>query len=623
MYLARDEELGRELAVKVLRSVLGPEMQERFRREAVVTSRLRHPHVVEVYDLGVTAAGAPWIAYQLVEGQPLGAVAEDPARRSDLPVLGAQVASALQAAHDLGVIHRDVKPDNVLVREGAAILLDFGIAFTGTTERLTATGLLFGTPAFMAPETLHGLPPGPAADQWALAATLWRCATGRPVYGGTTPPEVLDALRDGGWPRPGGRDLEPGFERVLRRALAPEPEARFDSCRAFEQALLGLRPLTPAPGVALPEDPRPRPWWLPAAFVGLLAIGALLPGSFPAPRPPEPAVATPPAAAADPEPETRAGSRLLEEWGDAFGRALEASGVAAPDDPLQALPPGTRLRLDHSGLVERIDALIRSHTLLHSGSGISAATRARSSWALTRYFRFLRRTARRELSRDVFQLDWSDRTTELDTWIGVERILAGAWRQNHRHARWDPVLTLLWLSVREGRVAPERAGALAGCLVPPGPDIDPNHWALIGAEFQALWRRGDLFAIPAPVRAGWLARRHAQARAARDLAQEGAWARVARLEAARLATLYWQEAGITRGEPPTTWRRAAELLEEAATWPRGDPPDPAFPLGHPRVWCRDLTQDAATDRPPEVRAAAAALAAACARFLAEDEPPPR
>ncbi|MEV4801407.1 protein kinase [Nonomuraea sp. NPDC049421] len=185
VWRARDSALDRTVALKQIRPDMGPapELAARARREAQALARVIHPGIVRVHDILDTQDG-PWIVMDHVRGDTLGALLD----RSPLPELetariGARVLDALTAAHAVGVYHRDVKPDNILITaSGEVVLVDFGIAAIEGRSSLTGLGQLVGTLDFMAPERLHGDPAGEAADLWSLGATLYTALQGRPPF---------------------------------------------------------------------------------------------------------------------------------------------------------------------------------------------------------------------------------------------------------------------------------------------------------------------------------------------------------------------------------------------------------------------------------------------------------
>ncbi len=262
VFLAQDRKLGRRVAIKVLAGGAGdPVTRARFGREARLTSGIKHPHVVGVLDFEGEEDGSPaWIAYEFVAGPTLLELArEAPGVRPDAPGLarlGAELAEALAAVHRAGVLHRDVKPGNILVRaDGSAVLCDFGLARdprAGTV--LTQEGLVVGTPAYLAPELLLGEAASPASDQWALGATLFYGLYLRIPFEVASVPDLFRVARAGepvAVPPPGARG-HPGLDAVVARALAQRPRDRFPDLDALARALRHL---------AEPGDPRSREPW--------------------------------------------------------------------------------------------------------------------------------------------------------------------------------------------------------------------------------------------------------------------------------------------------------------------------------------------------------------------------
>jgi serine/threonine protein kinase len=243
VYRAVDENLGRPVAVKVLRRELAdePTFLERFRREARAAAAVAHPGVAGVYDYG-ELGGRPFIVMELVEGEDL---AERIAARGRLPwpeafTIGEQVARALAAAHAHGLVHRDIKPANVLVgHDGRAKVTDFGIAKGATSATLTRTGMVLGSANYVAPEQAQGDDVGPAADQYSLGCVLFEAVTGRTPYGGANP--VAIATQHVSAPVPDPRkdrpDLPAPAAALIRRTLAKHPEDRFPSTAALATAL--------------------------------------------------------------------------------------------------------------------------------------------------------------------------------------------------------------------------------------------------------------------------------------------------------------------------------------------------------------------------------------------------
>jgi len=231
VYVAREEPGGRTVALKLLAPALGADdaFVERFRREGRLQASLEHPHAVTVLEAGESEHGA-FLAMQRVSGPTLAALIADgaltPKRALDL--LG-QVAQALDAAHAAGLVHRDVKPRNVLVGEGDhAYLADFGLTRLGDEAGPTATGAIVGTLAYLAPEIILGEPASPASDRYAFAAMAWECLTGSVVFPRPTEAAQLYAHTTDPVPQISARrtDLPPALDDVLARALAKRPQDR-------------------------------------------------------------------------------------------------------------------------------------------------------------------------------------------------------------------------------------------------------------------------------------------------------------------------------------------------------------------------------------------------------------
>ena len=234
VWAARDELLARPVAVKEVRlpSSVDPEeraqLRERTLREARTAARLDHPCAVRMFDVCEEDEQA-YLVMELVEGRTLSDVIRDdgplpPARAAEI---GVCLLDALTAAHAAGIVHRDVKPGNVLVRpDGRVSLTDFGIASTAGDPSITSTGLLLGSPAYIAPERARGGTPEPPSDLWSLGATLFTAVEGRPPFDHDDPFATLTAVvTDEHEPfhRAG-----PAFSAVLDRLLDKDPERRPD-----------------------------------------------------------------------------------------------------------------------------------------------------------------------------------------------------------------------------------------------------------------------------------------------------------------------------------------------------------------------------------------------------------
>jgi eukaryotic-like serine/threonine-protein kinase len=190
VWAGRDELLGRQVAVKEVRFPVEigereqSDLRERTLREARVTARLSHPNVVTTYDV-VEEDGRPWIVMELLPSRSLSAMLREdgPLPPDQVADLGLAMLGALEVAHQQGMVHRDVKPGNVLITpDGRPVLTDFGIATMAGDPSLTSTGVLLGSPAYMSPERAMGQRPGPEADMWSLGATLYAAVEGRPPF---------------------------------------------------------------------------------------------------------------------------------------------------------------------------------------------------------------------------------------------------------------------------------------------------------------------------------------------------------------------------------------------------------------------------------------------------------
>ncbi len=269
VYLARHALVDRLVAIKILNDNLSkdPKLRERFRREARNASAIQHPHVIEIHDYGETEEDVPFLVMELLEGEPLsariarGALPPDEAAR-----IGLQVARGLARAHDLDVIHRDLKPDNIFLARSAegeehAKILDFGIARSLHDERLTRAGELFGTPQYMAPERIADADAGPSADIYSLGVILYEMLSGAPPFQGDVLTALLLAHLNQA-PEPLSRRA-PGIpeelERLVMRLLAKKPEERPVDAHEVARELERFAPV--GARKALPElhlDPRRR-----------------------------------------------------------------------------------------------------------------------------------------------------------------------------------------------------------------------------------------------------------------------------------------------------------------------------------------------------------------------------
>jgi serine/threonine-protein kinase len=267
VYLARDEQLGRFVALKIL--VAGDAATERFIREARAVARVDHPHIIPVYAAG-EAGGTQYIAMRYVPGGTLSGVLGSsgslPPRRAAGFI--SPVASALDAAHAEGLVHRDVKPGNILVdsvpgRPEHPYLTDFGIVRALlSTGSLTVAGQFLGTPDYAAPEQAGGQDVDGRTDQYALACVAFEALTGQVPFKRDIPVAVLYAHVSAPVPAATSvrADLPGAVDGVLAKAMAKDPDQRYPSCSDFADALreaLGLDPWDPSRAQPLPSQPLP------------------------------------------------------------------------------------------------------------------------------------------------------------------------------------------------------------------------------------------------------------------------------------------------------------------------------------------------------------------------------
>jgi serine/threonine protein kinase len=245
VWLGRDERLHRQVAIKQVLPPLNADareaerQRERALREGRIAARLSHPHAISVYDV-VLEDGQPWLVMEYLPSRSLAEVLTDDGllRVDQVAQVGAQVADALAATHDAGIVHRDVKPANVLIGRGERVeglvkITDFGISHAAGDVNLTQTGQITGTPAFLAPEVAQGEEPRPASDVFSLGATLYTCLEGEPPFGMTENSLQLLHRVAGGevtFPQHAGALTQP-----LMRMLAADPAERPTMSRVRDE----------------------------------------------------------------------------------------------------------------------------------------------------------------------------------------------------------------------------------------------------------------------------------------------------------------------------------------------------------------------------------------------------
>ena len=278
VYRGSQEGLERPVAIKLMKRLpQHEEMSLRFAREARLAAALSHPNIIRIFDFGDTAGGNLFLVSEFLEGQTLDALlAGGPVHLGRAMLLFSQVLDAVEEAHVHGVVHRDLKPENIMLaplRSGAEMvkILDFGIATLAEdpSPKLTADGMLVGTPAFMAPELFDGIEASPGSDLYACGLLLFELLTGVPAIRGKNLAEVIEAQRADERPSLQAAAPEQGFtdclERALAGALAREPAERYLEIADFRQALQSCNEAAPHlhsalyPAVNLNSLPAPAP----------------------------------------------------------------------------------------------------------------------------------------------------------------------------------------------------------------------------------------------------------------------------------------------------------------------------------------------------------------------------
>jgi eukaryotic-like serine/threonine-protein kinase len=284
VYLGHDLLLGRDVAIKTLRPqyAADPAFRVRFEREARAAASLSHPNIIDVHDVGEDG-GLPYLIMELVRGQSLKEIiaAEAPFHADDVAELLEQIGGALDYAHARGLVHRDVKPGNILIdAHGRARVVDFGIAKGLADVDLTEAGSGFGTVGYLSPEQAEGLMATPASDVYSAGVVAFEMLTGQLPFSAETPIGLAMRHVNDRPPAPSSiaRSVPAPIDAIVLRALDKDPTRRWGSVGGFAQAMRRWRdhvpPETPLPAVTAPESPA-RGSLLPTIVVAVLVLGAL------------------------------------------------------------------------------------------------------------------------------------------------------------------------------------------------------------------------------------------------------------------------------------------------------------------------------------------------------------
>ena len=279
VYEARETRTGQEVALKLLTLPATLTSEEariliaRFEREARTIARLSHPNIVGIHELGIQE-GRHFLAMEYLRGQTLREHRmQESLTPGEVYSVLTQIAGALDAVHEAGIVHRDIKPSNImLLPDGTAKLLDFGIARPPDETTLTSAGDIVGSPSYMAPEQVKGEPGTAATDLWALGVLAYEMLAGHPPFNGQTVATLLYQITNESPARTPGLPI--AVQKVLRRALDKRPERRYPTARAFVQALRETQPdaVAALPSMKPVSPTFSAPRWLPGTALLLLFL---------------------------------------------------------------------------------------------------------------------------------------------------------------------------------------------------------------------------------------------------------------------------------------------------------------------------------------------------------------
>jgi eukaryotic-like serine/threonine-protein kinase len=302
VYRGRDTRLGRSVAIKILPAHLADsERRERFEREARAVAGLNHPHISALYDVG-QQDGTNYLVMEYLEGETLAAkIAKGPLSRELFFVYAVQISQALAHAHQEGVLHRDLKPGNIMITRDGVKLLDFGLAKLSqpvqvldphseqltVSYELTQKGVIVGTLSYMAPEQLEGRPTDARTDIFSFGAVLYEMATARKAFPGQSTASVIAAILEHEPPSLANGDAQTALDRIVRKCLAKVPAERWQSAQDLSTVLewVGENTIGPADPSAKGLGRRPRALWVSAAVLAVALLATAL-AIFTTRRPP-------------------------------------------------------------------------------------------------------------------------------------------------------------------------------------------------------------------------------------------------------------------------------------------------------------------------------------------------